>query len=395
MSLESYDRNFSQDRGLAAMIAVHGDSVLQGLTAPGDREIAQRILLDLVHLGEGRPHTRRRRTLGELRRHDDANAPGRFERVLQTLVGGRLVTAGYDPPAVASAVGHVDLAHDVLITGWPALASWVKDRGGDMVKQRRFEDRAGEWVTAGRTRGLLDGGDLAEARAWCDSPGGRALQASPWLVELIEASETNHIRAQREKEDMIARLVDERHKTHESIAAAVEIANEIVFDIDNSLEAVAGASRVRELLLARTRMLLERLKALGELDSDARRIEMVAKLAQADFARQRGRLDEAHRLLQEVLEHARRQVDTDPANAGCQHDLLVSYMHLGNVAIDAGKLDDARASFEQSHALLIALTVADPNNPQWQRDLSVSYEKLGNVAVAAGQLANARTWFEQ
>jgi hypothetical protein len=46
-----------QQRGLAAVLAVHAEAVLQALTGPGDRAVAQRVLIDLVHLGEGRRYT--------------------------------------------------------------------------------------------------------------------------------------------------------------------------------------------------------------------------------------------------------------------------------------------------------------------------------------------------
>jgi len=85
LTLADYERIVNHDhRGLAAVLAVHAEAVVQALTGPGDRSVAQRILLDLVHLGEGRPHTRRRRTLDDLRRSGDA--PDQLERVLEKLV---------------------------------------------------------------------------------------------------------------------------------------------------------------------------------------------------------------------------------------------------------------------------------------------------------------------
>ncbi len=121
LTLADYERIVNHDhRGLAAVLAVHAEGVVQALTGPGDRSVAQRILLDLVHLGEGRPHTRRRRTLDDLRRSGDA--PDQLERVLEKLIVGRLVTTSDgDRTAIAGEPGQlyrqVDLAHDTLITG--------------------------------------------------------------------------------------------------------------------------------------------------------------------------------------------------------------------------------------------------------------------------------------
>jgi len=393
LTLESYERVVSRDqRGLAAALAVHADAVLQALTAPGDRELAQRILLDLVHLGEGRPHTRRRRTRDELRRSGDA--PGQLERVLDRLIDGRLVVTSSGDAAPPCAEPHVDLAHDVLISGWCALAAWVQDRQADMVKHRRLERWAREWLDGGRASGLLDDGSTAEARAWRDSLGGRALGVSEALVELICASEAANARARRDKEAMIARLVEEQRKTRKSIAAATHVAQEIVFRIDRSLRTVAGASRARERLLTWSRTLLRDLEALGGVDSNAQRTDMFAKVAQGDVARERGRLDDAYRLFDEVHTHARRQADADPDNAEWQRDLSLSYNKLGEVAVAAGKLDEARAWFAWGLAVRKGLADADPANARRQHDLSVSYERLGDVAVATGELDDARNWFE-
>jgi tetratricopeptide (TPR) repeat protein len=85
----------------------------------------------------------------------------------------------------------------------------------------------------------------------------------------------------------------------------------------------------------------------------------------------------------------------DPSNTAWQRDLSVSYERLGDVAVSAGKLDDARTWFDKALAVTKALAAADPSNTDWQRDLSVSYERLGDVAVSAGKLDDARTWFDK
>jgi hypothetical protein len=54
LTLEIYERIVSEDqRGLGAVLAVHADRILQTLTEPSHRAITQRVLLDLIHLGEG------------------------------------------------------------------------------------------------------------------------------------------------------------------------------------------------------------------------------------------------------------------------------------------------------------------------------------------------------
>ncbi len=71
LSLASYARIADGDRrGLDAVLARHADDSIAALPEPG-QVLARRVLIDLVHLGEGRPDTRRRRSSSELRRAGD------------------------------------------------------------------------------------------------------------------------------------------------------------------------------------------------------------------------------------------------------------------------------------------------------------------------------------
>jgi conflict system STAND superfamily ATPase len=183
LSLADYEQFVDHDqRGLAVVLGNHATAVLQRLTTPGDRVVAQRVLLELVHLGEGRPDTRRRRSLADLRRTRDA--PGQLERVVDQLIEGRLVTPAdghEDDPHAASvaipgkaarpSVRHIDLAHDTLISGWPMLASWIHERRDDLRTQRRLEARAA-------TPALLAADELPEYVRWLDKTAARG--ASSW-----------------------------------------------------------------------------------------------------------------------------------------------------------------------------------------------------------------------
>src|SRR5262249_25084552 len=73
----------------------------------------------------------------------------------------------------------------------------------------------------------------------------------------------------------------------------------------------------------------------------------------------------------------------------------VSYNKLGDVAVSAGKLDDARAWFDKALAVAKALAAADPSNTGWQDNLSLSYKLLGHVAMSAGKRDDARAWFDK
>ena len=141
-------------------MATKADATLADL--PPDRQrIARRIFLRLVQFGEGRPDTRRQLGVDDLRAESDD--PGVFDDLLQHLIANRLLT-----PSTDEARGlRMDIAHEMLIIGWPASREWVESRREAEKTRRRLVAKAEEWVRLGRAEsGLLDPAELAEADTW-------------------------------------------------------------------------------------------------------------------------------------------------------------------------------------------------------------------------------------
>jgi len=168
--------------GLAVAMATRADAALAKL-GPEEQRIARRIFLRLVQFGEGRPDTRRQLALEDLRSNDDD--PQVFDRVLKTLVDCRLMT-----PATDELLRHrLDIAHEMLITGWPKLTSWIAERRLSEQARRRLEGKSEEWARLGRsTAGLLDEVELGEAEQYISSEDSKVLGFSTLLIALIEES---------------------------------------------------------------------------------------------------------------------------------------------------------------------------------------------------------------
>ena len=149
--------------GLAVAMATKADAALAALP-PDQQRIARRIFLRLIQFGEGRPDTRRQLGVDELRAESDP--PGAFDPLLQHLIAHRLLT-----PSPDEARGlRVDIAHEMLIVGWPASREWVESRRNAEKARRRLIVKAEEWVRFGRGgSGLLDPAELAEAQGWITS----------------------------------------------------------------------------------------------------------------------------------------------------------------------------------------------------------------------------------
>jgi hypothetical protein len=153
---------------------------------------------------------------------------------------------------------------------------------------------------------LLTSSELPEFLRWTATSAGQLLGASDALRVLIRRS----VAARRLRRGALGvglvaatgvaivfglqakRLRDENAKTQQSISNAMETAKVIVFEVDDELQRVAGASPVRERLLKRSRELVARLRQLGDLPENDKRTAMAGKVAEAQLALERGHLDE-------------------------------------------------------------------------------------------------------
>ena len=167
---------------LAVAMATKADATLASLK-PDQQQIARRVFLRLIQFGEGRPDTRRQLGMDDLRaRTDDPRA---FDDLLQILITNRLLT-----PSVDDIRGmRVDIAHEMLIVGWPASREWVQARRDSEKTRRRLVAKAEEWVHLGRGEdGMLDPAGLAEADGWIKRPDAVELGIDSDLQALVETS---------------------------------------------------------------------------------------------------------------------------------------------------------------------------------------------------------------
>ena len=164
--------------------------------------IARRIFLRLIQFGEGRADTRRQQTVAQLQTAIEDT--GLFEATLQHFVNCRLLTLDRQ---AQDQTRLVDIAHEALISGWPMLEDWLKERRSAEQTRRRLEAKCTEWQRLGQAEGgLLDLLELLEAENWLTSPDGQELGTSAELLALIkrsraaiDAAETAKTTAQQQK----------------------------------------------------------------------------------------------------------------------------------------------------------------------------------------------------
>jgi WD40 repeat protein len=183
LGLAEYDAIGGRGRGLDVAIARRADTAMTALT-PAQQSIARRVLLRLVSFGEGRADTRRQQELRALR--SSADDDHELSLVLTHLIEHRLVTVDSTD---ARHAGLADLSHEALITGWPALQTWIDRRRADEQRRRHLEAKATEWIARGRgATSLLDPDELAETEQWMQSEAARELGYGAGLTALVAAS---------------------------------------------------------------------------------------------------------------------------------------------------------------------------------------------------------------
>ena len=169
--------------GLQVAIARRADEAVAALSEE-QQQIARRIFLRLIQFGEGRADTRRQQSVDQLRSFGEDSRL--FERTLLHLADRRLLTLSGEEEDSSK---KVDIAHEALIEGWPALQWWIIERREAEQTRRFLMRQVEEWVRLGKgSFGLLDDAQVAEAERWLSSPDAEELGYDETLIELVEAS---------------------------------------------------------------------------------------------------------------------------------------------------------------------------------------------------------------
>jgi hypothetical protein len=168
-------------------------------TAPEERTLMRRILVDLIDLGdetEGVPDRRRGRSIRELCREE--NELDAVRQAVDTLARARLVVTNLAHDGTGESV---ELIHEALIREWHELRRWLEEDRRFLRWRRDIERQVSRWIEtslgdpSGRDEGhLLRGMDLSEAEEWIAA---READLSNPTRELIRASRARQDRGDR------------------------------------------------------------------------------------------------------------------------------------------------------------------------------------------------------
>jgi len=153
------NRAYAEIGRLRGALGRHADSVYESIRDESQKQIARRIFLELVHLGEGAQDTRRRIPKSDLSGFGPAE---NVESLLAKLVSSRLISTGLEGNEM-----FVEVSHEALIREWPALREWLLENREELRLERRLHQAAEEWEMVNKDKGaLLQGARLAQAQEW-------------------------------------------------------------------------------------------------------------------------------------------------------------------------------------------------------------------------------------
>jgi len=154
--------------GVTGALSQWADRALYALK-PGERQLAQRILIDQVYVGDERQgilDSRRRRTLTSLCRNESEQEP--VQAVVQQLVEDRILATDRD---LQSNEETVEIIHDVLLREWGQLQQWLEADRRFLTWHQELERLVHGWGSRHDKNKLLRGQDLTEAKGWLQKRG--------------------------------------------------------------------------------------------------------------------------------------------------------------------------------------------------------------------------------
>jgi WD40 repeat protein len=274
---------------LRGAIGAHAQHVYKALD-PCLEPLARKIFLELVHLGEGAPDTRRRVQKDRLLA---LAVPDVVERLLSQLASERLIATSGDGAELHSPT--VEVSHEALIREWATLRQWIDENREELRFGRRLGVDAEDWASSQEGSGLLRGAKLLKAKEWLaqHSEAPRVVRS---FVDASETAEADAHAAQLEHERQLrdaaeARELAERERRAQAQQKA-QLFRRFVWTMAGLVVAISGlaAYAYQQQRVAESRQLaVEAQELLGRDQSRALNMAMKAWA--------RARTPEAHRAI--------------------------------------------------------------------------------------------------
>lgn len=181
---------------LQGALGRYADTVYSNLGNDHLKLFAQKIFLELVHLGEDSSGSNANDTRRRVRKAEllSLGPVEEIEQLLALLASSRLISTTSSEQGT-----FVEVSHEALIREWLALREWLAVQRESLKLARRLRQAAEEWQSLKHDPGaLLQGARLSQAQEWLSGSQG----APKLLHEFIQASAT--ARDEVERKELVA-----------------------------------------------------------------------------------------------------------------------------------------------------------------------------------------------
>jgi WD40 repeat protein len=186
--------------GVGGALAGEAQRIYDSLSSVEEKDIARRVFLGLVQLGEGSKDTRRRTEINKVVSQRDT--PEQVKQVIArfSAPGARLITL-----AANANEETAEVTHEALFDHWLLLNDWLDSSRSDIRFQRRLDEAAVHWDEHSRPEGnLWRPPDLDLLRRYHQRAGD---EMTSLQVEFFQASERSENNRQRQRQMRFASLV--------------------------------------------------------------------------------------------------------------------------------------------------------------------------------------------
>jgi tetratricopeptide (TPR) repeat protein len=187
----------------------------------------------------------------------------------------------------------------------------------------------------------------------------------------------------------------QRNHAKQSLAAATETANGLVYDLAAQFRDARGVpiALIKD-ILDRARKLQEQLIASGQTSPDLQTSAALALMEMQRTLLTNGDTDGALAAADHARTILERLLASNPDSVEWQYHLSGTYTKLGDVLLKQNRLDEAFEAFHKGFAISDRLLTADPGNAELLHLLAFSYPKVGDVLQAQGKLDEALEMYE-
>ena len=197
-----------------------------------------------------------------------------------------------------------------------------------------------------------------------------------------------------------SRAVESDQRAQRRFEDVVELARTVLYDLDDRIKHLAGATPARQLLVTTA---LEYLDSLAREAGDDPRFLRELAVAYRKVGDVQGNPNNANlgdfegalASYEKSLEHARALAASLPGDAGVQRLLAVSQDRSGDALMALDRADEALARWRAALEVHEELALSAPDDYDAQREVVISRMRIGGALEAAGRPADALLTYEE